>query len=165
MHAGIAAAQTWKVPNVLAANRKNKALFVELLKGVQGISFATTPDPAGDSATFLNLLLPDTETAKRTVDEFNAAGIGGFNYWYLNMYHFINQWDHLKNLTAAAPLPIHHYTIPQDYNKLSLPKSQEVIGRLISFGIRCTWAEAEIRTLAAKIRSAVEKAVAEKSYA
>jgi 8-amino-3,8-dideoxy-alpha-D-manno-octulosonate transaminase len=165
LHAGIGAAQTRKVPQILAANRKNKTLFTDLLKDVQGLSFAAVPDPAGDSATFLNLLLSNTEAAKRTVDEFNSAGISGFNYWYLNMYHFINQWDHLKSLTAAAPLPIHHYSKPQDYNNLSLPKSQEVIGRLISFGIRCTWTEAEIRALAAKIRSAVEKAVAEKSYA
>ncbi len=165
LHAAIGAAQTRKVPQILAANRKNKSLLMNLLKDVPGISFANIPDPSGDSSTFLNLMLPDTDAAKRTVDEFNAAGIGGFNYWFINMYHFINQWGHLKDLKAAAPLPIHHYEKPQDYNNLSLPKSQEVIGRLISFGIRCTWTEEEVRTLASKIRTAVGKAVAEKTYA
>jgi 8-amino-3,8-dideoxy-alpha-D-manno-octulosonate transaminase len=47
--------------------------------------------------------------------------------------------------------------VPQDYNNLHLPKSQEVIGRLISFGIRCTWTEEEVRTLAANIATCVEK--------
>jgi len=35
------------------------------------------------------MFLPDTEAAMRTVDELNKAGIGGFNYWYLNMYHLL----------------------------------------------------------------------------
>lgn len=165
LHAAIGAAQTRKVPQILEANRRNKTLLMNLLKDVPGVHFASIPDPSGDSSTFLNLLLPDTEAAKRTVDEFNAAGIGGFNYWFINMYHFINQWGHLKDLKAAAPLPIHHYSKPQDYNRLSLPKSQEVIGRLISFGIRCTWTEDEVKTLGARIAAAVRKAVAEKTYA
>lgn len=165
LHAAIGAAQTRKVPKILAANRKNKSLLMSLLKDVPGVTFAAIPDPAGDSSTFLNMMLPDTESAKRTVDEFNAAGIGGFNYWFINMYHFINQWGHLKDLKSAAALPIHHYGKPQDYNKLDLPKSQEVIGRLISFGIRCTWTDEEVRSLAARISTAVKKAVAEKTYA
>jgi 8-amino-3,8-dideoxy-alpha-D-manno-octulosonate transaminase len=165
LHAAVGAAQTRKVPQILAANKKNKTLLMNLLKDAPGVSFASIPDPAGDSSTFLNLMLPNTDAARRTVDEFNKAGIGGFNYWFINMYHFINQWGHLKDLKAAAPLPIHHYEKPQDYNNLSLPKSQEVVGRLISFGIRCTWTEEEVRNLASKIRAAVGKAVTEKTYA
>jgi 8-amino-3,8-dideoxy-alpha-D-manno-octulosonate transaminase len=41
---------------------------------------------------------------------------------------------------------------------MQLPKSQEVVGRLISFGIRCTWTEDEMRKLAAGILQAFEKA-------
>jgi 8-amino-3,8-dideoxy-alpha-D-manno-octulosonate transaminase len=91
------------------------------------------------------------------VDEFNKAGITGFNYWYTNMYHFINQWDHIRNIQTAAKLPIEILGAPQDYNKLDLPKSQEVVGRLISFGIRCTWTEEEVLTLAKNIAACVEK--------
>jgi 8-amino-3,8-dideoxy-alpha-D-manno-octulosonate transaminase len=159
LHAAVALAQTRKVPQILAANRKNKQLLTELLSGTEGISFARLADPSGDSATFLNMMLPDTETAKRTVDEMNKAGVGGFNYWYTNMYHFINQWDHLKNLSTVARLPAELVDRSQDYNTMQLPKSQEVIGRLISFGIRCSWTEEEVRTLAANISSCVKKAM------
>ena len=48
----------------------------------------------------------------------------------------------------------------QDYNNLDLPKSQNVIGRLISFGIRCTWTEEQVKELAAKISESVTKALA-----
>jgi 8-amino-3,8-dideoxy-alpha-D-manno-octulosonate transaminase len=98
------------------------------------------------------------------VEEFNKAGVSGFNYWYTNMYHFINQWEHIKELKTASKLPVQVLGAPQDYKNLDLPKSQEVIGRLISFGIRCTWTEEEIKTLANNISSCVEKIlVAEKA--
>ncbi len=159
LHAAVGLAQTRKVPHIREINRKYKKMLTDILSQTEGISFSKLTDPAGDSATFLNLLLPDADTAKRTVDELNKAGIGGFNYWYTNMYHFINQWDHLKNMKTASKLPAEVLGIPQDYNNLQLPKSQEVIGRLISFGVRCTWTEDEVKSLANNISNAVKKAM------
>ncbi|MBS1542915.1 MAG: aminotransferase class V-fold PLP-dependent enzyme [Bacteroidetes bacterium] len=165
LHAGIGAAQTRKVPHIREVNRKYKQLLMKQLSGLPGVTFTSIPDPAGDSATFLNILLPDTATAKQTVENFNKTGVGGFNYWFTNMYHFINQWEHLKDLKAAAPLAIHLLGKPQDYNNLNLPKSQDVVGRLISFGIRCTWKESEVVELAGKIKNAIEQALSVKAYA
>jgi 8-amino-3,8-dideoxy-alpha-D-manno-octulosonate transaminase len=159
LHAAIGKVQTKRVPEVIRLNRRNKQLLTELLSNTPGVSFARLADPDGDSATFLNLFLPDTITAKAVVDELNKAGVGGFNYWFINMYHFINQWDHVKQLKAASTLPVELLGVPQDYKNLELPKSQEVIGRLISFGIRCTWTEEEVRVLAGKIRDCAEIAM------
>jgi 8-amino-3,8-dideoxy-alpha-D-manno-octulosonate transaminase len=160
LNAAVGLAQTRKVPKIREINRKYKQMLTELLSKTEGISFARIADPAGDSATFLNILLPDPEAAKRTVDEFNAAGVAGFDYWFLNMYHFINQWDHIKEMKTASKLPIELVGAPQDYTKLDLPKTQEVIGRLISFGIRCTWTEEDVKKLAANISQCVNKALA-----
>ncbi len=157
IHAAIGKVQTARVPEIMKRNNKNKKLLVELLSQTEGISFATLADPDGDSATFLNMFLPDTSSAKAVVDEFNKAGITGFNYWFTNMYHFINQWHHVKGLKTASKLPVEVLGVPQDYNNLDIPKSQEVIGRLISFGIRCTWTEEEIKALAKNITACVEK--------
>ena len=159
LHAAVGAAQTRKVPAIREANLKNKAFLQKVLSKVAGISFSKLGDDNGDSGTFLNILMPDTETAKRTIDEFNKAGVGGFNYWFTNMYHFINQWEHIKNLKTAAKLPIQLLGAPQDYNNLELPKTQEVVGRLISFGVRCTWTEEELKTLASKISECAVKAM------
>ncbi|HEX5169510.1 MAG TPA: DegT/DnrJ/EryC1/StrS family aminotransferase [Cyclobacteriaceae bacterium] len=160
LHAAIGVAQTRKVPFIREQNRKHKKFLMDKLGTIPGVEFSALVDPAGDSATFLNILLPDTETAKRVVDEFNKNGVGGFNYWYTNMYHFINQWTHLKELRAAAKLPIHHFGAPQDYHNLNLPKSQEVVGRLISFGIRVTWTEDDLKNLSEKISACIQKALA-----
>jgi 8-amino-3,8-dideoxy-alpha-D-manno-octulosonate transaminase len=159
LHAAIGVAQTRKVPQIREANNRNKKLLIDLLSKNEGISFATLADPTGDSATFLNLFLPDTDSAKRTVDEFNKAGVSGFNYWFVNMYHFINQWDHIKEMRTASKLPIQVLGAPQDYKNLHLSKTQEVIGRLISFGIRCTWTEEDVRQLAQRIADCVTKAL------
>src|SRR5688572_29193627 len=158
LHAAVGLAQTRKVPGILKSNRKHKKMLQDLLSKNTNISFARLGDPEGDSATFLNLLLPDTEAAKRTVSALNEAGIGGFNYWFTNMYHFINQWDHLKQMKTVSKLPVEILGSSQDYKNLQLPKSQEVVGRLISFVIRCTWTEEEIRKLAAGLLAAVDKA-------
>jgi 8-amino-3,8-dideoxy-alpha-D-manno-octulosonate transaminase len=159
LHAAVALAQTRKVPGIKEKNLHNKKFLTNELSKTNGISFAKLADPTGDSATFLNLFLPDTDSAKRTVDELNKAGVGGFNYWFTNMYHFINQWNHLKEMSTVSKLTVQVVGSSQDYRNLSLPKSQEVVGRLISFGVRCTWTEDEMKTLAAKISDCVNKAM------
>ncbi|MGZ3919898.1 MAG: DegT/DnrJ/EryC1/StrS family aminotransferase [Bacteroidia bacterium] len=158
LHAAIGVAQTRRVPGIKEKNRYNKKFLQDILSKNKNISFAKLGDESGDSATFLNLLLPDTETTQRVVNEFNSEGVAGFDYWFLNMYHFINQWDHLKNLQTVSKLPAQLVDRPQDYNKMQLPKTQQVVGRLISFGIKCTWTETQMKELAANILACVEKA-------
>lgn len=160
LNAAVGVAQTRRVPQVLEKNRKYKKMLTELLSQTPGIGFARIPDVEGDSATFLNLLMETPEAAQRVVEEFNTAGVVGFDYWFLNMYHFINQWDHIKNMQTASKLPIEILGAPQDYNNLQLPKSQNVIGRLISFGIKCTWTEEQVKDLAKNISDCVTKALA-----
>lgn len=148
LHAAVGLAQTRRVPDVKKINQNNKKYLQNKIKNsVDEISFSRLPDEPGDSATFLNLLLPNTETTQMFVEELNKKNIGGFNYWYTNMYHFINQWDHIKNLKFPNKMAIHYLPTP-DYSNLDLPKSQEVIGRLVSFGIRLTWTQEEMDKLA-----------------
>lgn len=159
LHAAVGLAQTRRVPYLVEKNNEHKKWLMNRLANVPGVGFARIPDPDGDSATFLNLLLPDTESAQAVVAELNAAGVGGFNYWFTNMYHFINQWDHFKEMRTASKLAVQVLGAPQDYATVELPKSQEVIGRLISFGVRVTWTQTELETLANKLEAAIRKAM------
>jgi len=143
LNAAVGLAQMRKIKQLVDGKRKNKAIIKDKLRGIDGITFRHMPDEEGDSGTFLNFFLPTTEFAQKAVDQLAEAGVGGVNYWYTNMYHFINQWDHVKELSSAAPLAIHHLGAPQDYKNLELPKSQEVVGRLLSLGIRATWTDDE----------------------
>jgi len=159
LHAAIGLAQTRRVPMIREVNNKHKKLMMAELGRIPGVSFATIPDKDGDSATFLNMFLPDALSAQKTVDEFNKNGIVGFNYWYTNMYHFINQWNHIKEGHVAAKTNVQLLGAPQDYKNLILPKTQETVGRLISFGIKATWTEAEVKSLVEKMSVCIKSAL------
>ena len=62
-------------------------------------------------------------------------------------------------MRTASKLTVELLGAPQDYANLDLPKSQEVIGRLISFGVRVTWTQTELETLANNLEKAVRKAM------
>lgn len=158
LHAAVGVAQTRKVPTIKEINRKHKQYLTQKLSNTPGLGFAKIADPDGDSATFLNLLMKDISTATKTVEALQRAGVGGFNYWFTNMYHFINQWDHLKEMRVASPLTVSITGMTQDYQNLHLPLSQDVVGRLISFGIRCTWTQEDLDKLADAIHQAAMEA-------
>ncbi len=159
LHAAVGLAQMRKIDVLRDRKRANKAYMKAKLAQIPELTFRPMPDPDGDSGTFLNFFLPTTNLAKKVMKEFANHDVGGCNYWYTNMYHFINQWDHLKNMRSAAPLAIHHLGAPQDYNKLELPKSQEVIGRLISLGVRATWTEEEMDKQADEMIKIIKRVV------
>lgn len=160
LHAAVGKAQMQRLEHVIAQSKKNKKIIKDILATTEGVSFRHMSDPEGDSATFLNYFLNSTEDAQKVVDQFAKDGIAGNNYWYTNMYHFINQWDHIKELRSAAPLAIHHFGAPQDYKTLELPKSQEVIGKLISLGIRASWTDEEAKAFGEKMKESILKAIA-----
>jgi 8-amino-3,8-dideoxy-alpha-D-manno-octulosonate transaminase len=157
LHAAVGVAQMRKINKIREANKAHQQYMKEKLSVIDGVTFRPVPDPEGDSGTFLNFFLPTTALAGKVMKAFGETGVTGCNYWYTNMYHFINQWDHLKNLQSPAPMAIHHLGAPQDYNNLQLPKSQEVVGRLISLGIRATWTKEEMDALAEKMVAAIKK--------
>ena len=157
LHAAIGLVQTRRVPMIRENNNRIKTKMMQELGKIAGVSFATIPDPNGDSATFLNLMLPNTELAQQVVDTFNANGVSGFNYWYTNMYHFINQWDHIKEGKVAAKTNVQLLGAPQDYLNLDLPKTQETIGRLISFGIKASWTDDELDALLQKMSNSIQQ--------
>ncbi len=157
LHAAVGLAQMRKINKIRDAKKANQQYMKDKLSAVKGLTFRPVPDVEGDSGTFLNFFLPTTELAGKAMEEFAKTGVAGCNYWYTNMYHFINQWQHLKDLKSAAPLAIHHLGAPQDYNKLELPKTQEIIGRLISLGVKASWTKEEMDELADKMIVAINK--------
>jgi 8-amino-3,8-dideoxy-alpha-D-manno-octulosonate transaminase len=157
LNGAVGLAQMRKVGDIRAAKLKNKAYIKSRLAEVEGITFRQMDDEEGDSGTFLNFFLPTQEKAQSAAKQLAEDGLGGFNYWFTNMYHFINQWDHLKELRSPAKMAIHHLGAPQDYKNLELPKSQEVIGRLISLGIKSTWTEEEMKSFADQMIASIKK--------
>ncbi len=157
INAGIGLAQMRKLPWILEQNRKHKKYIKDKLKEIEGLTFRKMEDESGDSATFVNFFMPLKELAVKLFAQFAEDGVGGVANWHTNMYHFINQWDHVKEMKFPAKLAIHDLGAPQDYKNLKLPKSEDVISRLISIGISCTWKEAELENYTNKIIASIKK--------
>ena len=157
LSAAIGLAQIRKMPQMVAANKKNKKYLKDRLKGIEGLTFRNLPDEEGDSATFLNFLFPGKELTEKAFRQFAADGVGGVTYWFKNMYHFINQWDHIKKISYPSKLAIHDLGSSQDYTDMKLPVSQDVMARMASIGIRCTWTDNELEGLADQLVGSIKK--------
>ena len=159
LNAAIGLAQARRLGYMVQKQREHKAIIKERLTGIEGLEFRKQCDDAGDSATFFHLLFPNEAIARKCNDLMVEAGVGGA-YWYDNMYHYIKQWDHLKEMKMPFKTVAHELGLPQDLKTLQLPKSDEVMGRLISFNIRITWTPEELNTYLDKVEGAVRNALA-----
>lgn len=157
LSAAIGLAQMRKMPQMVADNKKNKKYLKDRLKEVEGLTFRCLPDEEGDSATFINFLFPTKALTEKAFNQFANDGVDGVAYWYTNMYHFINQWNHIKNINYPAQLAIHDLGCSQDYNNLDLPKSEDVMSRMASIGIRCTWSQDELETFGDQLIGSIRK--------
>ncbi|MBW1989389.1 MAG: DegT/DnrJ/EryC1/StrS family aminotransferase, partial [Deltaproteobacteria bacterium] len=153
LNAAVGLAQLRKLDNILETQRKNKAYLKNVLGEVPGISFRRLIDPEGDSATFLSFMLPDEDSARKAAGDLAAAGVDGCFYWFDNNWHYIRQWDHLKNLAAAARLPLQLLDDVPDYGKVSLPASDTIMGRTICMQIKLSWTRKGLEDRAARIKS------------
>ncbi|MCB9166516.1 MAG: DegT/DnrJ/EryC1/StrS family aminotransferase [Flavobacteriales bacterium] len=158
INAAIGLAQARKLPYILEQQRRHKAIIQERLAKIPGLAFRKQCDDAGDSATFFHLLLPDEASARGAVKAMGEAGLG-VAYWYDNMYHYIKQWDHVKDMRMPFRTVAQELGLPQDLHTLRFPKSDAVMSRLISFNIRVTWTEAELDALLKKMEWVVRKAM------
>ncbi len=156
INAAIGLAQARKLPMILEKQRRNKRIIQDRLEKINGLSFRRHTDEAGDSATFFHLLLPSEDAARACSKLFNEAGIG-HGYWFDNMYHYIKQWDHLKELRMPFRMVAHELGLPQDLKTMKFPKSDAVMSRLISFNIRVTWTEQELNAMLDKMDAALRK--------
>lgn len=159
LSAAIGKAQMKKLPSIVEKNKKNKQYLKERIGSIKDITFRKLTDEEGDSATFLNFFFPTKELAQKSFDLWNKKGIGGVTSWYTNMYHFINQWGHIKNISYPAKLSIHGLGAPQDYHNIALPISQDVMSRMASIGIRANWTETELEKFADDLASSIKQII------
>jgi len=161
LHAAVGLAQIKKLNQFLSVQRRNHAILKEALREAPGISFRTIHDPEGDSCTFLTWFLPSEEIAQATVKELKAKNqIAGNFYWFVNNWHYIRKWDHLKNTTTLSALHpdlkkevIHHAN--KDFSS-----SDAIMSRCISTAISLSATEAQLKEKGEQITAAIRKATA-----
>jgi len=142
LNAAVGLAQLRKLDFMLEKQRSHKKAIRDALERFSHIRFRKIPDEKGDSATFLSFFLPDEAKARKAVAELGKAGVDGCFYWYANNWHYIRQWEHLKELKSPFRLP--QMSECPDYEKISLPQSDDIMSRTISMQIKLSWTEADV---------------------
>ena len=156
--AAVVLAQLRKLPFMIEKQKTHQNILKQVLMEFPEIRMRHVPDETGDSATFLSFFLPDADITVKVFDEFQKEDLSA-SYWYRNNFHYHRQWGHLKELKSIFNLPVMKMNNVPDYKNLQVPHSDAIMQRLMMTQIMVNWSEAELNTLASKMRSAIKKAL------
>ena len=158
LNAAVGVAQIKKLDNFLKIQRSNNKMLRQILAAVPEISFRRVPDEDGDSCSFLSWFLPTEAITKQVVAEMKTLGIlGGNFYWFINNWHYISKWDHLKNSVTLNHLhPDLKVAVMHHANK-DFSASDAVMSRCISTAISLSWTEEQIKTKGEQMVNVINK--------
>jgi 8-amino-3,8-dideoxy-alpha-D-manno-octulosonate transaminase len=158
LHAAVGLAQIRKLDIFLTLQKKNCSALRAQLAAVPEISFRAVPDGGEDSCTFLSWFLPSEEITKAVVAEMKEQGIlAGNFYWYVNNWHYISKWDHLKQAGTLHNINDEQKTALLSLAGKSFPASDAIMSRCISTSISLLWTDEQIKEKGEKIVAAVQK--------
>lgn len=142
LHAAVGKAQLEKLDDFLAIQKRNYTIVRNALSKIDGISFRRVPEGGVENYSFLNFYLPTPELAEKAQKALTSAGIDGSFYWFKNNWHYINGWEHLRDLKSMGPMSQVVQTEICKLNQRNFDASDYWLGRNISCLIKLGWSEA-----------------------
>lgn len=141
--------QLGKLPEMVATQRRHKAILKEVLGRVPGISFRELRDEAGDSATFLAWFMDSPQAAQKFAGLLADNGAAAIP-WGANTWHAYPHWEHLQAgaTLARSGWPFQRPEGPASYPPDSLPRTQEILSRCLSWQIMLAWDEEKLQHMA-----------------
>jgi dTDP-4-amino-4,6-dideoxygalactose transaminase len=140
VQAAILLAQLRKLPRMLAHLRANKNRYKEIISGIPGLEFRVIPDPAGEVATMLSIILPTPEIAEKIAAELKTKVLSKAGW---HVYNNMEQLLELRTVTSVqCPFEcakLHGGSQKEvKYWKGMLPKTDALMDRSlnISIGVR-----------------------------
>ncbi|GAO41695.1 DegT/DnrJ/EryC1/StrS family aminotransferase [Flavihumibacter petaseus] len=158
LHAAVGLAQWRKLDTFLEIQRNTKKKLKASLQDIPQVSFRKIHDEAGDSATFLEIFLPDQTTAAKAAAAMKASGLPSF-YYFDNNWHYFRKWDHFKNGIALSPFAPALRDYLRQYEDKTFPVSDAIINRCICMLINLNWSEEDIADKAYKLKAAIQSAI------
>jgi len=162
LHAAVGLAQIRKLDTFLGLQKKNYKKLRSYLEQIPGISFRVIPDGGEDSCSFISWFLPTEEITKAVVAEMKVQGIlpGNF-YWYVNNWHYISKWDHLKQAHSLHNISDEQRTVLLKLNDTRFSASDAIMSRCISTAISLIWTDEQIKEKGEKMVTVIKKALQE----
>jgi 8-amino-3,8-dideoxy-alpha-D-manno-octulosonate transaminase len=162
LHAAVGLAQIRRVDEFLSIQKKNYTALRSILEQVPEVSFRTIPEGGEDSCTFISWFLPTEEITKAFVAEMKAQNIlAGNFYWFANNWHFIKQWQHLKEMKSLHNINEGQKVALAQLQDQDFSASDAIMSRCISTAISLLWTEEQIKDKGENMVAAIRKALNE----
>jgi 8-amino-3,8-dideoxy-alpha-D-manno-octulosonate transaminase len=124
------------------------------------VRFRKVPDESGDSCSFLSWFLPTEVLTKAVVAELMDQGIlAGNFYWFVNNWHYISKWDHLKHAVTLNPASEAQKQHLLALQQTQFPASDAIMSRCISTAISLLWTDEQIKEKGEKLAAAIRKVI------
>tara|TARA_R110002050_G_scaffold71771_6_gene154370 strand:+ start:1017 stop:2210 length:1194 start_codon:yes stop_codon:yes gene_type:complete len=156
LHAAVGLAQVKRLPEFIELQKKNYTILRETLSKIPEITFRTVPEGGEESYAFLNFFLPDLDTSLNVIEAFKVDGVDACWNYYSNNWHYLNKWDHLKDLKSLFPISAEVKKGLEYLKTKEYPESDHFIGRNISCLIKLSWTEQEVIARANKMVEAIK---------
>lgn len=151
LNAAVGIAQLGKLDDILALQKRNYTIIREALSSVEGVTFRRVPEGGVENYSFLNLFLPTEELSQKAHKALSEAGVDVCFYWYTNNWHYINGWEHLRDLKSMGNLPSEVKNQMQDLNNTDFSKSDAWMCRTISSLVKIGLTESQVKERAEKM--------------
>jgi len=158
LHAAVGLAQIRKLGTFLGLQKKNNKALRAYLEQIPEVSFRVVPEGGDDSCSFVSWFLPTEALTKAVVAEMKEQGIlAGNFYWFVNNWHYISKWDHLKNATTLSALSDVQKAALLKLKETDFSASDAIMSRCISTAISLVWTDEQIRDKGEKMVAAIKK--------
>ena len=156
LHAAVGLAQVKRLPEFLEIQRRNLNILKEALDDIPELTFRTVPEGGEESGAFFNFFLPNLEIVNNVLKGFGDNGIDVCWNYYNNNWHYIKEWNHLKDLKSLFPISKEvkdglAYLKTKDFSK-----SDAYISRNISCLIKLSWTEEQVKARASKMAKVIK---------
>ncbi len=152
-------AQLAKLDDMVACQKKTKAVLRRAAEEIPGVSFRNILDPEGDSATFFSFFLEDKAQAVR-VNEILRQNNAGAIAFGENSWHFYPHWEHLHaNATLSRcgwPFKDQDGRQRVIYDPAALPRSSALLDRLLVYQVPVHISEGRLEEITSAIRKAAK---------
>src|SRR5690606_33671436 len=102
LNAAVGLAQLEKLDGILNIQKQNYTILRDALETVEGITFRRVPEGGEENYSFLNFFLPTEELTKKAHKALVENGVDACFYWFTNNWHYINGWEHLRNMKSLG---------------------------------------------------------------
>jgi 8-amino-3,8-dideoxy-alpha-D-manno-octulosonate transaminase len=80
-------------------------------------------------------------------------------YWFVNNWHYISKWDHLKNAVTLNPASEAQKASLLALQQTQFPASDAIMSRCISTAISLLWTDEQIKDKGEKLAAAIRKVI------